>query len=369
MSDDLGNSVKEGVAIGGTIGAAGAAAIGLAVGAAVPPPFSAVCAPLGAALGALIALFVGLGKRHEYTPEELAQFRQQAEAARQKSAQLVDASSKTAAGLGNAAEELIAIYPMWVAQAALSAGLSYQRITDTIDADFDNWISTSEQGRVLLKVGSDHPEYEPLVDGFISSVKQMTKEIVSQVTTPGQKPVDFGDSPQGKSMMKMRDFFHALSQMPGNLDSDPFAYLRPPMAQYMGPALASVGINISDPSVLELMRGNYNLGVASPRKVIGGIPISRASLAKRSGGRVAMDKRAFSPKIAPYGVGSFAMFPASAPGPSWLGNSDAGLPLSGPWQHGLDADNFAKPPSKITAANVAKVGIPAAVVIALLFFL
>ena len=360
MADNLSQSVATGASVGGLVGAGTAAAVGLAIGAAVPPPFSAVAAPLGAALGALIGFFIGLGKKHQPTPEEIAANNARAAVARQEADKMIAAASNTAAGLGNAAQVIMLQFPLWLASAALNTGFG----GPPIQQQFDDWIATSDAGRILSQTATNHPAYAPLIDDFIASLKSIAKP---QAPTPGVKPVPFDQSPDGKSMMKLVDFFKALSQMPGDLDSDPFAYLRPPMAQYMAPALAAAGVDIGDPAVLAMIRGNYLLSRSTPRVKMG-IPITRASLNAKSGGRIALDKRAFSAKIAPYGVGSFAMFPASAPNPSWANDADHGLPLAAPWEYGLDADNFALPKST-TAATVAKIGVLGGIAAALIFFL
>jgi len=357
---DLKKSVPPGASVGVLVGAETAAAVGLAIGAAVPPPFSAVAAPLGAALGALIGFFVGLAKRHEPTPEEIAANNARAAATRQQANEMIAAASNTAAGLGNAAQAIMIQFPLFLAMAALNVYQGGKPIPD----QFDDWIATSDAGRILQQTAASHPAYAPLIGDFISSLRSLAKP---QASTPGVTPVPFDQSPEGKSMMKLVDFFKALAQMPGDLDADPFAYLRPPMSQYMGPALAAAGVNISDPAVLNMIRGNYMLSRSTPRVKMG-IPIARASLNAKSGGRVALDKRAFATKIAPYGVGSFAMFPASAPDPSWTTDNDHGAPLAAPWEYGLDADNFAKPKGS-TAATVAKIGVPIGIAAALLFFL
>lgn len=116
---------------------------------------------------------------------------------------------------------------------------------------------------------------------------------------------------------------------------------------------------------------------AIPRTSIGGIPITRRSVGANSGGKIAIDQRAFSPKIAPYGVVSYAIAPNTAT-QAWYTKepyaSSHGVPLTALWPYGLDADRFALPPRPILGAiaglpTVVKVGAPAAAVAALLFFL
>ena len=61
--------------------------------------------------------------------------------------------------------------------------------------------------------------------------------------------------------------------------------------------------------------------------------------------RYIVDSRAFNPKIAPYGVISYALAPVSAqPGTDLAGSPNYGVPLRSAWPWGLDADNFANPP-------------------------
>lgn len=96
---------------------------------------------------------------------------------------------------------------------------------------------------------------------------------------------------------------------------------------------------------------------AVPRKRMY-IPIARMSLGASSGGRLAVDKRAFT-KLAPYGVASFALAPDSAPGPSWRGDTNHGAPLLSPWPWGLDQDRFALPrPAGAPAGRAEKLALP-----------
>ncbi len=353
---DIDQAVADGAKWGGTIGAAGAAAIGLAIGAAVPPPFSAVAAPLGAALGALIGFLVGLSKKHVYTAQEIAANNARAAVVRQQQAQAVAAAAGTAKGIGTAAQEMLRIASVEGATATLGGffgGMSREQA-------LDQWMHNSEQGQVLLLAEQTHPEWAPMIDNLMATVKQIA------TAPPLPKGTDFTKTANYASMTKMVDFMNALSQMPGDLDQDPFAYLRPPMSQYMGPALDAVGVNIADPAVVAIMRGNYEAMRSTPRVKMA-IPIARASLNAKSGGRIALDKRAFAPSIAPYGVGSFKLFPSTAPYPDQAADDDHGTPLAAPWPHGLDADNFAKPP--LASSNLVKVGVPVAAVAGLLLFL
>lgn len=317
MSDDFGKNVEAGVKAGAT-GAAiagGAAAIGAAAGASLGP-FAVIAAPIGAAVGALIGFFISLGGG----PSE-----EEKRAAAQKSAEL-----------GARAREATALLAF-----------------DTIQLGNYPWGSPPSLVFVgqLQAIAEQHPTWADMINGYIKAARD------TKSNPPNSDP----------SFKKTQDFIVALANMNPSFAADPFVYLRPPLSSVFGPALAAVGINISDPSVLAMMRGAYEKSVSAPR-VRMSFPITRASLNAKSGGRVAYDKRAFS-SLAPYGVGSFKMFPETAPDPSWTTDDDHGNPLSAPWPYGLDADNFAKPPPTTTkAAKVAKVAIPAAVV-ALLFFL
>lgn len=319
---DFSKAVSAGVAAGATgAGIAGtAAAIGAAAGASFGP-FAPIAAPIGAAVGAIIGFLVSIfgGPSEEERKAAQRAIEEGAQNARKTTA-LLSFSTKNLADMA------------WGSPASM------------VFVDQLRW--QAEQ----------NPGWKPVVDDYIAAVR------ASKYNPPSKDP----------DLQKFIKFMTAFGSVSPDLQTDPFVYLRPPFVEVFGPALAAAGINIADPKVIEAMRGNWDFGVAQEAKprIKMGIPIARASLNAKSGGRIALDKRAFAPSIAPYGVGSYKLFPDTAPSPSWANDGDHGNPLSGPWPGGLDADNFAKPlGSSSKLATVVKVGAIGGIAAALIFFL
>lgn len=330
MANDFNDGVKAGF-VGASTGAAIAgagAAIGAAAGAALGP-FAVIAAPVGAAVGALLGFFVGLFENKQ-TPEQLAA----AQAAHEKA----------------------------VAQALASTDLLKFNVIKLGQFAWGSPPSLAFQS-MLHREAEANPAWAPIIEEYIKAVHDASDKTHMADSDPHFK--------------KLQAFLLALAGMGPTFAADPMVYMTPPLSTVFGPALAAAGINISDPDVLKMMRGNYDVGqaaVAIPRTKIGTIPIARKSLGVRSGGKAPIDQRAFSTKIAPNGVISYAMAPEAAAQEWYKAEpyaSQHGVPLLAVWPYGLDADRFALPPPKTskTAADVAKIGVPLAVGAALLFFL
>lgn len=341
---DGAKAAATGTAVAGAV-AGTAAAIGAAVGASLGP-FAVIAAPIGAVVGALIGFFVSLAGKP--SKEELAKMAAAAEAAR------IETANKAWA-LGYAAETLMT-------SVSLSLGGGGRTGNPVKDVEHD---ITRKGGAAdaLRAVEQKNPAYTPMIEALLNGFRVAARQ-------PDAK----SRSLALQQLKTLVGVFKAFAATPGDISSDPFVYLRPPLSALFGPALKAAGMDISDPTLLEKMRGNYDYGVeeaAKPRRVIGGSAIRRKSVGQASGGKMAIDTRAFAPKIAPYGVGSFAMFPESAPDPSWAGNNQSGFPLQAPWPYGLDADRFALPKPKTVSpkVKVAAAGGAAALGIYLLFFL
>lgn len=326
-----------GAAVAGT-----AAAIGALTGAALGP-FAVVAAPIGAALGLLIGFFVSIGRKSAPTPEEIAAAKAKHEEAVKKVREMTSLFSWNSTALAKADR------------------------TNTIGMiQFTSYLA------LLNLTKKENPAWAPIIDAYIKAVTAST------YNPPLKDP----------QLRKFRDFIQALAKASPTFTSDPMVYLRPPLSDVFGPALKAAGIDIANPKVIEIMRGNYDAVAAitmqyKPSPYL----IRRKSYwlewAKRTGKvRPAgpWDTRAFDPAIAPYGLGSFKMFPQLLNQPGWFQYTSPefmdgtwGAPLAEPWPYGLDSDNFAlpqgskrplSPKAKMAAAGVGTVGL-----IYLLFFL
>lgn len=104
--------------------------------------------------------------------------------------------------------------------------------------------------------------------------------------------------------------------------------------------------------LLSSMQNLLSASSAVPRfPITGTIPIHRKSDTARMNAAAGtnqyiVDSRAFNPKVAPYGVISYAMAKNASADPSLANSPNYGVPLKSKWPYGLDADNFAKPPAK-----------------------
>ena len=330
---DFEGAVSDGVKAGATGAAiAGtAAAIGAAAGASLGP-FAVIAAPIGAAVGALIGFFVSLAGGP--SKEEKARAAAAAEAAR------IETANKSWA-LAYAAKTL-----------TTSVSLSLTGTGRTGDPVKDVEHDIMRKGGAadaLRAVEQKNPAYTPMIEALFNGLRVAAKQKDVKTRMLALK--------QMKSLVSI---FNAFASTPSDISADPFAYLRPPLSEMFGPALKAAGIDIADPKIIAAMRGNYDLSVAAdaaPRKGLTALPIRRRSVGIASGGKIAVDGRAFSPKIAPNGVGSFKLFPESVPpGADWMkGDDTRGQPLSAAWPYGLDADNFAKPPGALGISTKTKV--------------
>jgi hypothetical protein len=147
-----------------------------------------------------------------------------------------------------------------------------------------------------------------------------------------------------KSKERLVAGWKRLAGLPDGMDAQAWLAF-PEVRQALRDDLAKQGIVLNDAQIAAGLEQAQQAAAAAatPRRGLPGLPIRRRSVGLRSGGRLAVDTRAFSKTIAPYGVGSFKLFPNAAPADWMRGDDTRGIALTGPWPLGLDQDRFALP--------------------------
>lgn len=241
VPDDIKNGVvsaAEGAAAGTAI-IGSAAAIAATASLAIPPPFGEMAAPFAAALGAMIGLFISWGNKSAADEKLRLQNLQKGRDAHQK--MLADTAGTGPAILAAAKSFQGEFGYLAKGSAYVGHGISL----DGLRYQVNDWIKHDDAAVTLRDLATKYPQYAPMVNQLFAG----TKAIVE-------------DYKNGKAhlanMQKVCDFIAAIGSMPGDLSADPFVYLRPPLSNMFGPALAVAGINIADPQALSILRGNYD---------------------------------------------------------------------------------------------------------------
>ncbi len=366
---NFGTAAGVALAAGGT-----GAAIGGAIGAAVVP-LSFLTAPMFAAAGAAIAgigafLFT-LFKKSSPTPEELAAAQAAHEAA-------VLAMAKPAAFFSTAAHEYVGVWPKLREWSKALAGTGQ-----------GSSLGIVEQGLIMREkenmaaIAKDHPEWAGMVNNLIAMVDWQ---------------IDHPSAEAEAGLDEMVKIIDALANMNPELGADPLVYLRSPLSEKFGPALAAAGINIADPKVVAMMRANYDAGAAKAAYSAFpmSIPITRKSVADAKNAAAGNPKYTAKANhgVAPWKLVQWWFDDWQANGPTTVcaydtrafpenqqlkgerviapyGVDPGGTPLTAPWPYGLDADNFAlpKPKSIVTPTHVVVGGGILALGLGALFFL
>lgn len=241
VTEDIKNGLEgaaAGAAAGGSVAATGAA-IAAAASLAIPPPFGEMAAPFAAALGAMIGIFCAWAKR-DAAAEKLRL--QRLEIASNAHAKMLAETAGTGPAILAAAKSFrsefgyLAKGGEYVGKGVSLAGLRFQ---------VDQWTKDSDAAITLRALADQYPQYAPMVNQMFAGAKAIVEDYKN-----GKRHLE--------NMQKVADFIAAIGSMPGDLSTDPFVYLRPPLSNMFGPALNAAGINIADPQTLAILRGNYD---------------------------------------------------------------------------------------------------------------